>query len=91
MRDGGGLHPDQAVHPYDCSIAAFTAAERAEWADRVWKRMEPLVEGAERIILLAGKKYVAPLPPRLEGRTLDIEGNPFMALRRLKALREEHE
>lgn len=50
--------------------------------------MEPLIEGAERIILLAGKNYVAPLPPRLEGRTLDVEGNPFVVMRRLKALRE---
>ena len=50
--------------------------------------MEPLIKGAERIIPLAGKNYVEPLQPRLEGRTLDVEGNPFMVMRRLKALRE---
>ena len=85
----GVLHPDQVIRPYDCSIAAFTADEREQWAARVWRRMEPLIEGAERIILLAGKNYVAPLLPRLEGRRLDVEGNPFMVMRRLKALREE--
>jgi hypothetical protein len=61
--------PEQQLYPYNVSMADLDANRRAEWAGRVISMMEyeGLLVNSHTWTFLAGKAYIEPLLPLLEG------------------------
>jgi hypothetical protein len=53
----GLLTPREKVAPYERTLNAMTAGERRTWALRVQGQMDGALPHAERIIVLAGRRY----------------------------------
>ncbi|MBL8880674.1 MAG: hypothetical protein JNG88_16295 [Phycisphaerales bacterium] len=73
----GLVRPTDVIAPYDDTLNTKTSAERLQWADGVWARLQPIVKKGDRLVVLAGEKYRQHLVPRLlqHGCSVDIPLN----------------
>ena len=69
----GLVEPGAVLEPYDVTLNGVGVSERASWADRVWNRLEPLVEQGDTVIFLAGARYREGLVARLEAQGVRVE------------------
>lgn len=69
----GLVAPGAVVEPYDLTLNTMGVAERRSWADRVWGRLEPLVESGDTVVFLAGMRYREGLIARLEACGVRVE------------------
>jgi hypothetical protein len=53
----GLLAPDRVVKPYEKTLSLMKRSERQEWAKRVIAQMDADLPPADRIVILAGKRY----------------------------------
>jgi hypothetical protein len=53
----GLLAPDRVVKPYDKTLNHMNQSKRREWATRVIAQMDADLPPADRIVILAGKRY----------------------------------
>jgi hypothetical protein len=61
----GLLAPDAWADPYDRTLHSMTAAERRSWASQILEQLRPQAACADRLVVLAGKKYREFLMPVL--------------------------
>lgn len=70
----GLLHPAAVVAPYDRTLNAMTAAERAAWTDSVWDDLDGRFGPAPvRFVVLAGRRYREGLLPLMAAAGHDVE------------------
>jgi hypothetical protein len=69
----GLLAPDRIVEPYDKTLNRMELSERREWARRVIAQMDADLPPADRIVILAGKRYREFLTDYLRRRAGRVE------------------
>ena len=65
----GLVTPNRALDPYDLSLADQTSEFRARWADSVVHALGRACPNMDRLSILAGHDYSAPLVPSLRPRS----------------------
>jgi len=70
----GLVDPDTVIEPYENTLNAMSSAQRAQWSDRVFEQLQPMLSAGDIVTFLAGKSYRDGLIPKLEslGVTVDI-------------------
>jgi hypothetical protein len=67
------LAPNRVVSPYDKTLNRMELSERREWATRVVAQMDADLPPADRIVILAGKRYREFLTDYLRRRAGRVE------------------
>ena len=86
----GLLHPESMVESYDETLNTMDVAKRWAWAEKVSQGLSDILEPGDKVVFLAGKKYMENIVPNLQGMGVAVE-NPLGTLRfgeRLKWLKE---
>ena len=74
------LHPDKIISPYERNLYTMSAANRRQWASRVFAQLEPHLDGVGSVVFLAGNTYRQFLEPSLRTRGLEVSA-PMEGLR----------
>jgi hypothetical protein len=89
----GFVDPDEVIAPYEQTLNTMCVAERRKWAEKVRAQMDERSPLAERIVVIAGKRYrgvsdalLAPACDKSRGAT----GGPPDRTPRLATLRESN-
>jgi len=64
----GLVNPDTILAPYEKTLNTMNANDRREWSRKVRTQMETVLPEADKVVLLAGKKYREHLEPWLRSR-----------------------
>jgi hypothetical protein len=76
----GIVRPDQIIEPYDETLTSAGVAVRREWARRVLPILLPLASTYERLVCLAGHRYMEFLVPPLTDKGITVS-EPLNGLR----------
>ena len=66
----GLVEPATVLEPYDLSLDELTARERRAWGRAIVDRLN--VGRGDYAVMLAGRRYVDPIAPLLEGRGVHV-------------------
>lgn len=69
----GLVAPDQVLDPYNETLNKMGVAERREWAKFVQSQMDQQLPNADRVVILAGKRYREFLMDYLTRRYRSVE------------------
>lgn len=65
--------PDEVLAPYELTLKATRAPERAAWADQVERELADVLPANARVTMLAGARYREHLTGFLEGRGVPVD------------------
>ena len=82
----GLLAPDEMTAPYNVTLNKMSANERKSWAEKVKQQMDAHLPAADKVVILAGRKYYEHLLSYLEKRFAYVE-IPMKGLRQGEQLR----
>lgn len=69
----GLVDPNEVIAPYEQTLNTMGVAERRKWAEKIQAQMDRRLPGAERIVVIAGKRYREFLMPYLHRRATKVE------------------
>ena len=69
----GLLSPDEMIEPYDMSLNNMPREECQLWAEKVKQQMDTHLPDADKVVILAGKRYFEYLLPYLEKRFAAVD------------------
>jgi cytoplasmic iron level regulating protein YaaA (DUF328/UPF0246 family) len=76
----GLLRPDDLVESYNVTLQTMPIAARREWTARVFSDLQSVLSPRDRIVSLAGERYMEFLIPNLEAHGVQVS-RPMEGLR----------
>lgn len=71
----GLIKLDEVIEPYDVTLNKMKSVERADWANRVIKRLHTLSDLQEdHFVILVGERYREHLLPHLKSYEIPLKG-----------------
>lgn len=61
----GVVAPETVIAPYERTLNRMNVVQRREWAEHVYRELEPHLAGHSRVVFLAGRRYREFIAPKL--------------------------